>query len=259
MRDVRVNQKVLPEAAIAAEMQHHPAATSEAAWEQAATALVLRTLLLDEATRLGIAAEADEDSTAEEATIQALLAREIAIPEADEASLHRYWQANRARFRAPDVYEAAHILFPAPPEDATARAAAKQAASEVLAMLADRPDRFAALARERSACPSREAGGLLGQQSRGDLVPELETFVFNLESGQICPVPVATRYGYHVLRVDRVALGQDLPFETVAGQIERHLATHAWQRAVSQYLRVLAGRAKIDGVAMEAASGPLVQ
>ncbi len=259
MRDVIVNRTVLPEAAIAAEMQHHPAATAEAAWEQAAKALVLRTLLLDEAKRLGVSGEADEDSSAEEATIQALLAREIAVPVADEASLQRYWQANRARFRAPDVYEAAHILFPAAPEDAPARAAAKQAATEVLALLADRPERFAALARERSACPSRESGGLLGQQSRGDLVPELETFVFNLESGRICPLPVATRYGYHVLRVDRVALGQDLPFAAVQDRIGRHLATHAWQRAVSQYLRVLAGRAKIDGLAMDAASSPLVQ
>ncbi|ODU62423.1 MAG: hypothetical protein ABS99_00645 [Acetobacteraceae bacterium SCN 69-10] len=259
MRTILVNTTEIPEGAVAAEMQHHPAATAEQAWEQAATALVVRALLLQEAERLGVAGEATDDQSAEEATIQALLAREVVVPEADEATIRRYWQANRARFRAPDVYEAAHILFPAAPDDQAAQEAAKRAAAETLALLAERPERFGALARERSACSSRASGGLLGQQSRGDLVAEIETFIFNLEEGQICPVPIATRYGVHVLRLDRLVRGTDLPFEAVAPRIERQLAAQSWQRGVSQYLRILAGRARIEGVAFAAAGSPLVQ
>jgi hypothetical protein len=33
---------------------------------------------------------------------------------------------------------------------------------------------------------------------------------------------------------------------------------HSWRRATSQYLRVLAGRARIEGVAIDAATTPLV-
>ncbi|HEY0420089.1 MAG TPA: hypothetical protein VGC80_11280, partial [Acetobacteraceae bacterium] len=79
MQDVSVNGTVIPQGVIAAEMQNHPAPDPDAAWRQAATALVIRSLLLGEAARQNIAAEAGEDEAEEEATIQALLAREIAV------------------------------------------------------------------------------------------------------------------------------------------------------------------------------------
>ena len=257
---IRVNDTPITEQAIAAEMQFHPAATREQAWQEAATALAIRTLLRDEATRLAIEVDAPEaDEGEEEALIRSLLARELHVPQPDEATCRRYHAANRARFRSPDVYEAAHILFPAPPEDEAARAKAKQAAEAVLAELRDTPRRFAELARAHSACSSAANGGLLGQQSRGDLVPEIETFIMALEAGQICPVPVMSRYGAHVLRLDHRVDGVDLPYEAVAETVSRHLATQSWQRAVSQYLRVLAGRARVEGIALSGATTPLVQ
>lgn len=261
MHPVIVNGVEIAPSAIAAEMQYHPARSREAAWTAAAMALVLRALLLQEAVRLGIAAETvDEPEVgAEEALIEALLVAEVTTPEPDEATCQRYWAANRAKYRSPDLYEAAHILFPAPPEDPAARDAAKAAATETLKRLKEDPSCFAALARERSACPSGAQGGLLGQQSRGDLVPELETFVLALEEGQVCPVPVPTRYGFHVLRLDRLVRGKDLPFDRVASEIARHLVARSWQRAVSQYLRLLVGRAEISGLEIDGAETPLVQ
>ena len=262
MEPIRVNHEEINAAAIAAEMQYHPAASREEAWQAAATALVIRQLLLQEAARLGLSVDdgpAEPADGTEEALIRQLLASEIAIPEADTATCRRYWQANQAKFRAPDVYEAAHILFAAAAEDKAGRTAARQAAMETLQQALDQPERFAALARERSACPSGASGGLLGQQSRGDLVPEIETFIVALEEGQICPVPVETRYGFHVLRLDRFRRGEVLPFETAAPMIEQQLRGQSWQRAVSQYLRILAGRAEISGIALESAQSPLVQ
>jgi len=261
METVRVNGTEIAPATIAAEMQYHPAHSREEAWMAAATALVVRLLLLQEAARLDIApgVGSDEGASPEEAVIQALLAHEVETPEADEETCRRYWAANTAKFSSPDVYEAAHILFPAPPDDETARNAAKSAASETIALLDADPTRFAALARQRSACPSAAAGGLLGQQSRGDLVPEIETFVMALEEGQICPIPVASRYGYHVLRLDRLVPGATLPFEAAAPRLARYLKTQSWQRAVSQYLRILAGRSTIEGLVFAGAVTPLVQ
>ncbi|GGF43444.1 peptidyl-prolyl cis-trans isomerase [Aliidongia dinghuensis] len=258
METVVVNGIEIPARSIASEMQFHPAPSQAHAWTAAATALVVRELLLQEARRLGVEAEPDAPNE-EEALIAALLAREVTTPEPDETACRRYWTANPAKFRAPDVYEAAHILFPAASDDEAARLEAKKAAAETLALLLRDPSRFAALARERSACPSGAAGGLLGQQSRGDLVPELETFILELREDQICPVPVATRYGYHILRLDRLARGTTVPFEAAHGRIERELAGRSWQRAVSQYIRILAGRSQIDGLALDGAQTPLVQ
>ena len=178
MSPVRVDGVAIDDCAIAVEMQLHPAASMEDAWTQAARALVIRRLLLTEAERAGIEADPpEEDEGPEEATIRALLAERIVVPEPDEAACCAHWDAHRDRWQSPVVYEAAHILFAAAPGDAPARARAKQAATETLAILADHADRFAALARERSACSSGARGGLLGQQRRGDLVAEIETFV----------------------------------------------------------------------------------
>ncbi|HVJ35024.1 MAG TPA: peptidylprolyl isomerase [Terriglobia bacterium] len=262
MEPIRVNHEEINPAAIAAEMQYHPAANREQAWQAAATALVVRQLLLQEAARLGLSSEeeaAEPSEGAEEALIRQLLAREIVTPEPDQETCRRYWQANQAKFRSPDVYEAAHILFAAPAEDKQVRATARQAATETLQQVLAQPERFAGLARERSACPSGANSGLLGQQSRGDLVPEIETFILALQEGQICPVPVETRYGFHVLRLDRFRRGEVLPFETAGPMIERQLRSQSWQRAVSQYIRILAGRSDISGISIDGASSPLVQ
>lgn len=251
MGPVTVDGVAIDERAIAAEMQLHPAARMEDAWTEAARALVIRHLLLAEAERAGIEPDPPEpDEGAEEALIRALLAARIAPPEPDEAACRAHWDAHRDRWQSPVVYEAAHILFAATPEDAPARARAKQAAAETLAILADHPERFAALARERSACSSGAQGGLLGQQRRGDLVAEIETFVLALEPGQICPVPIGTRYGYHVLRLDRRADGAILPYQAVAAAVQRDLAAREWQRTAAAWLRALAGRARIEGVAL---------
>ncbi len=251
MGPVTVDGVAIPAPAIAAEMQLHPAARMEDAWADAARALVIRHLLLAEAARAGIEADAPEaDEGPDEALIRALLAARVAPAEPDEAACRAHWQARPDRWQSPVVYEAAHILFAAAAEDTPARDRAKQAATETLSLLADRPERFAALARERSACSSAAQGGLLGQQRRGDLVAEIETFVMALEPGQICPVPIGTRYGYHVLRLDRRADGVPLPYDAVAAAVKRDLAARDWQHAAAAWLHTLAAQARIEGVVL---------
>ena len=67
------------------------------------------------------------------------------------------------------------------------------------------------------------------------------------------------RYGFHVLRLERRVDGQPLPFEAVSGKIAAYLEERAWRQAVSQYIQILAGNARITGVTLKAASSPLVQ
>src|SRR5271165_2720678 len=86
------------------------------------------------ATRaLGLAAEPrSEDGlreTDDEALIRALLELEVRTPTADEASSLRYYRANQARFRSPDLFEPLHILFKAPRTDEAAYAKATASAS----------------------------------------------------------------------------------------------------------------------------------
>jgi len=259
---IRVNGIEIDGEAIHAEMQNHPAATAAAAMRAAAQALVVRQLLLQEAARLGVAAEpADEADGAlpEEAQIAHLIEREVQTPEVSEDECRRYYEANPGRFRSPDLFDAQHILFAAAPDDAEARAVAKARAQAALQDLAAAPERFAELARMLSDCPSRAEGGNLGQITRGSTVPESETFLMSLDEGETCAAPVETRYGFHVVRLNRRVAGRMLPFDAVRERLGAFLADAVWRRAIHQYVMLLAGRASIVGIAMPGAASPLVQ
>ena len=259
-----VNGVEIQQADIAAEAQNHPAPTPGEALEAAARALVIRELLLQRARTLGIKpsperVEANRRETDEESMVRQVLDAEVKTPDADEETCRHYYENNRKRFSSPTLYEAAHILFAARKADAEAYELAVGRAEGAISRLLAKPGEFADLARELSDCPSGRNGGSLGQVTRGDTVPEVETFLENLEDGQICPVPVKSRYGAHVLRLDRRIEGRQLPFEVVHDRIAEYLAEASWRRAVTQYVRILAGQSDIKGVDFAGSDTPLVQ
>jgi peptidyl-prolyl cis-trans isomerase C len=238
---------------IAAEAQHHPSRTPSMAYQAAARAIVIRTLLLEEAQREGITAEAELVSPGkreldDEAKIRALVEARIPVNDPDEAQCRAFYEADPARFRSPDLYEASHILFLAHPHDAAAYAAATAKAKAIIAEVSAAPDRFEALARAQSECDSRTNGGRLGQIARGETVPEFELALKLLAEGQISPEPVASRYGVHVLKLDARAAGETLPFEYVHEKISCYLAEKAWRRDVADYIERLIGQAQIEGI-----------
>lgn len=53
--------------------------------------------------------------------------------------------------------------------------------------------------------------------------------------------------------------GKQLPLESVAAHIRGYLQARSLQMGISQYIKVLAGRAKIAGFDLEASDSPLVQ
>ena len=105
----------------------------------------------------------------------------------------------------------------------------------------------------------RDCRDHLGQLSRGSTVPEIETFLFELEEGQLCPVPVRSRYGFHVLRVERRVNGRPLPFDTVDKKIAEYLEERVWRQAVRQYIELLVGAAEIKGIELRGSTSPLIQ
>lgn len=264
MEEISVNDIAIAPEAIAAEVQNHPADTPDKARSAAALALVIRELLLQRAREIDLEPEpaTDEDGrreTDEEALIRQLLDKEVTTPDADEAACRRFYDNNQRRFQSPDLFQAAHILFSADPADKPAYAIATEQASTLIAVLLNDPGKFGDLARAHSTCPSAAQGGNLGQVTKGQTVPEFETFLFNLEDGQLCPVPVKSRYGVHVLRLDRKIAGKQLPFEHVRQRIADYLVDSSWRLGIAQYIRLLAGQADIRGIALDGSDSPLVQ
>jgi peptidyl-prolyl cis-trans isomerase C len=60
-------------------------------------------------------------------------------------------------------------------------------------------EKFSAIAREVSLCPSKKRGGDLGTFGRGQMVKEFETAAFALDKGQISGI-IKTQFGYHIIR-----------------------------------------------------------
>ena len=81
----------------------------------------------------------------------------------------------------------AHILVKTEPE-----------AREILEDLIDGVN-FAALAQQKSMCPSRKRGGDLGTFGRGQMVKPFEKAAFALEKGQLS-TPVKTEFGWHIIK-----------------------------------------------------------
>lgn len=250
---VSVNGTIIDRAAIAREAQHHSAASPGESIQRAGEALVLRELLLQETRRTSVAATPLVDAkgrreTIEEAQMRTLVECEVRVPAPSDEELRRYYDANQAKFRTAELVEARHILVAARASDATAFAAARKKASEIAAELAANPGAFEDLARAHSDCASANEGGRLGQLTPGETTPEFADAVSELAEGETTRDPVETRYGLHLIRLDRRIAGNTLPFETVSSRIGEYLTERARRTATAQYLARLVSRAKISGI-----------
>lgn len=261
---ISVNGVEIPQAEILAEAQNHPADTPGAALMGAARALVVRQLLVQRAMQAGTKGErgtvaGGSRQTHEEAAIDALVEREVSAPCAGEEECRRYYDANRDKFRSDTIYEARHILIAASPDDPPARRQARAVAEKLIAKLGAQPGAFGGLAGAHSDCPSAANGGNLGQITRGSTVAEFERALETMSEGEISKQPVESRYGFHIIGLDRKIEGELLAFDLVRERIAAWLEAAAWSKAVSQYIRVLAADADIRGIDLDAAEGPLLQ
>jgi peptidyl-prolyl cis-trans isomerase C len=253
---VLVNGVEIDPEEIAQEIQHHRAPNGETAWEQAARALVLREILLQEAHRLHVEPQPEQDDqgrgeSEEDAAIRILLERQVEPAKAGEEECRRYYESRADRFRTPDLFEASHILIEPDGADDAAWAEAETEARAIAAELGDDPQNFAAAAREFSKCPTAHQGGSLGQIRRGELIPAVQEALERLPEGTTAREPVRSRFGWHVLRLQRRIGGQTLPFEVVRSKIADMLDARAWTVASARYAAELARSADIEGVSMD--------
>lgn len=231
-------------------------AVEMARWPSPEVAAV-RELLRQRAVALGFLAPEIIDDDEIGAAIERLLSQEVVVPSPTEAECRRYYDTHLKEFWSGDLVHARHILFQVTPSASVPeiRGRAERALSELLA----EPDKFAAVARELSNCPSGQQGGNLGQIARGDTVPEFDQAIFRLGANGILRHLVKTRHGFHIVAVDRSIPGERLSFEAVRERISERLKAGVEERALRQYVSILAGQAEIVGVELAGANTPLVQ
>ncbi len=152
----------------------------------------------------------------------------------------------------PETVRARHVLVRTDAaDDAKAREEKKKKAEAIRQQLVKGAD-FAETAKQFSDCPTKQAGGDVGQFSRDAKIakPFLDAS-FSQEVNAIGPV-VETEFGYHIIQVTERNKAGEAPSDKVAEILKRKKQ----QQAASRYLDKLAEKAQIRFPEMEAQGAP---
>ncbi len=226
------------------------------------------TELLRQAAQAGGLLAANEPVTADgvataatSLAIEALLERELVIPEPALDACQRHYDAHAARYQTGEKVKARHILFAVTPgTDVVAlRNRAEACLLDVRCHAPGAADGFAEAARTLSNCPSGAQGGALGWLSAAECAPEFARELFGHADVGVLPRLVHSRFGLHVVEVQKREAGMQQPFAAVRGAVTLSLHQQSYVTALRQYLQVLAGQAVVQGVDLEGVQSPLVQ
>lgn len=194
--------------------------------------------------------------------IEALLEKNLELPEPSEAACQRHHAAHQARYSSGERVRARHILF-AVTQGVDVVALRNRAETTLLDVRChdgtDRQDRFALAASTQSNCPTGANGGNLGWLTASDCAPEFAKEIFGQADVGVLPRLVHSRFGLHVVEVLERVPGMAQGFELVRGAVTMALRQTSYVTALRQYLALLAGQARLEGVDLDAADTPLVQ
>ena len=207
---------------------------------------------------------APEPDAQTRAAIEALLEAEVHSPEPGAEECRRHYEAHKPRFVVGQALHVRHILFavtPGVPVNALAQRA--EAALLELSRQGVAIDRFAQLAAELSNCPSSAQGGDLGWITPQDCAPELAKALFlqndAIQAVGLHPRLVHSRFGLHIIEVLEREPGRLPEFAELQAQIGARLTLQSEATALRQYMQLLVGQARLEGVELEGADTPLVQ
>ena len=139
-----------------------------------------------------------------------------------EKDIREYYESNPEKFEEPKTVQARHILIKvaenATPEEVES---ARKRAEDVLKMAKEGQD-FATLARKYSEGPTKAKGGELGTFRREAMVKPFADKAFSMEAGEISE-PVRTRFGWHIIKVEKVNPAKTLTLDEAREDIRKKL------------------------------------
>jgi peptidyl-prolyl cis-trans isomerase C len=173
-------------------------------------------------------------------------------PEPTELEERLFYELHQDRFRVPERRAARHILITVNEDYAENRREAALARSERIAERlresrggprAGQAQRFGALARKLSECPTALEDGRLGETVRGKLYPELDALLFRLREGEVGG-PVESEMGFHLVLCERIRPARTLPFSRAQGQIRAVLVERCQRDAQKAWIARLRAHAR---------------
>lgn len=144
--------------------------------------------------------------------------------------------------------QASHILIKIDETmtDEKAKAKIEELKKELDATPAEKKnEKFAELAKNNSACSSKEEGGDLGTFGRGRMVPEFDKAAFEMKVGEIS-APVKTQYGYHlILKTKDIAATPPPPLPSKE-EVLTYVKQNRNREAVAKFMKNILTKAKIE-------------
>ena len=155
----------------------------------------------------------------------------VSAVKVSDDDVRKYYDENQDKFRQGESVNADHILVDS-----------EEKALEILSKINSGEITFSDAAKEYSSCPSGARGGNLGDFTRGQMVPEFDSAVFSLEVGEITSTPVATQFGYHLIRLNSKSEASVMPYEQIAPQLKEMVLNEkrreAYEKKINQ-LKIL--------------------
>jgi peptidyl-prolyl cis-trans isomerase C len=134
-----------------------------------------------------------------------------------DSAAREYYLLHQGEFLAPEMVSASHILVRGKTDEELA--AALEKIQHVKKLIDSGELSFEDAARKYSNDGSAGKGGDLGEFARGQMVVPFEQSVFSLEKEGQVSEPVKTRFGYHLIRLDKKISPRSLSFEEVKPKI----------------------------------------
>ena len=164
-----------------------------------------------------------------------------------------YYDDHPNEFQNPKTVEARHILIEvdqdADPEKA---AEAKSRIEDILQQAREGQD-FAELAKQYSEGPSKDKGGYLGTFKREAMVKPFADKAFSMKSGEISD-PVRTRFGWHLIKVEKVNEANTTPLTAARDDIRKKLVDDYAKRLAYDAAEAVFDTAFEGGTLAEAAA-----
>ncbi len=211
----------------------------------------------------GLTVEDVKKELRKNATIEKLYNKEITSKiSVGDGEIKDYFAKNRANYNLPESWHVLHILVTpfsdsqitnAKGDDAKTDEAARQKVMSLLRRIQGGED-FAILARDYSEdSSSAQVGGdlrLLSLQQLEAIDPRFRQAVQTLKVGETFPSPIATKYGYHLVKLIEKELGgqHELTDPKVQADIRQTLFNRKETFLKTAYLEVVHNEATVKNI-----------
>lgn len=152
----------------------------------------------------------------------------IASVTVSDEEVEAYYNANSERFMGEETVSASHILV-----------ATEEEAREIYGRIASGESTFEEEALAHSTCPSKANGGNLGEFGRGQMVPEFDKAVFEMQVGEITSEPVKTQFGYHLIKLNEKKDAAITPLAEIHNELKMALTDEKKHQAYESKINQL--------------------